>query len=74
MTPYNVALGCPRAFIAVPVLLHRSCLAYVSIGRFDVQHDLASTAPIVDTWRWCGFDMWGAVAALRSIPALARVL
>ena len=57
MAPYNLALGYLRAFVTVLVLVHHSILAYVTFGRFDAQHYLSSTAPIVDSRRWFGFDV-----------------
>jgi fucose 4-O-acetylase-like acetyltransferase len=54
----NTALDYLRASIILLVLAHHSALAYVSFGSFDPEHYLASRAPIVDTERWAGFDLF----------------
>jgi peptidoglycan/LPS O-acetylase OafA/YrhL len=46
-----------RGFIVMLVVFHHSVLAYCRYGHFDKQHYLWSTAPIVDTRRWLGFDL-----------------
>ncbi len=51
-----VAIDYLRTFVIVLVLVHHSVLAYVSFGHFDRVHYLWSTAPIVDSGRWRGFD------------------
>ncbi|HVN86568.1 MAG TPA: acyltransferase [Candidatus Binatia bacterium] len=53
----KVAIDYLRTFIIVLVLVHHSVLAYVSFGQFDRVHYLSSTAPIVDSQRWVGFDL-----------------
>jgi peptidoglycan/LPS O-acetylase OafA/YrhL len=53
----GVAIDYLRTFIIVLVLLHHSVLAYVNFGHFNPQHYLWSTAPIVDSRRWLGFDI-----------------
>jgi len=58
MTRHNVALDYLRTCIIVLVLGHHSALAYTYYARFDPKHYLLSTAPIVDTQRWRGFDLF----------------
>lgn len=53
----KVAIDYLRTFIIVLVLVHHSILAYVVFGKFNPEHYLWSTAPIVDPQRWVGFDV-----------------
>jgi glucans biosynthesis protein C len=52
-----VAFDYLRGFIIVLVVLHHSVLAYCRFGHFDPLHYLWSSAPIVDTSKWLGFDL-----------------
>ncbi|MFS3136312.1 hypothetical protein ACLRDC_13195 [Gluconacetobacter sacchari] len=53
----NQAIGMLRLFLTLAVVMHHSVLAYCVFGHFDRQHYLLSTAPIVDSERWRGFDL-----------------
>jgi peptidoglycan/LPS O-acetylase OafA/YrhL len=46
-----------RGFVIVLVVLHHAVLAYCTFGHFNPQHYMWSTAPIVDSQRWRGFDI-----------------
>jgi glucans biosynthesis protein C len=52
-----VAFDYLRGFIVVLVVLHHSVLAYTRFSHFDRVHYLWSSAPIVDTSKWLGFDL-----------------
>ena len=52
-----IALDYLRGFVIVLVVLHHAVLAYCRFGRFDRRHYFLSTAPVVDTTRWLGFDL-----------------
>jgi peptidoglycan/LPS O-acetylase OafA/YrhL len=52
-----IGLDYLRGFVIVMVVLHHVVLAYCRFGHFDPRHYLWSTAPIVDTDRWLGFDI-----------------
>ena len=52
-----LALDQLRGFIIVLVVLHHAILAYCTFGHIDRVHYALSTAPIVDTHRWVGFDL-----------------
>jgi peptidoglycan/LPS O-acetylase OafA/YrhL len=52
-----IGLDYLRGFVIVLVVLHHAVLAYCGFGHFDTRHYLASSAPIVDTQRWLGFDV-----------------
>ena len=51
------ALDQLRGFVIVLVVLHHALLAYCTFGHIDRAHYALSTAPIVDTQRWIGFDL-----------------
>jgi hypothetical protein len=53
----NAAIGHLRTFVTLLVVLHHSLLAYVHYAHFDRHHYLSSSAPIVDSARWLGFDL-----------------
>ena len=53
----TVAFDHLRGFVIALVVLHHSVLAYCRYAHFNPQHYLWSTAPIVDTERWAGFDL-----------------
>jgi len=53
-----IALDRIRVFITLLVVAHHSVLAYVQHGYFDQEHYLWSTAPIVDSNKWIGFDLF----------------
>lgn len=57
MSDRNIALDRARTFITVLVLLNHSVVAYTQFGRFYPKHYLWSTAPIVDSQRWIGFNI-----------------
>jgi peptidoglycan/LPS O-acetylase OafA/YrhL len=46
-----------RGFVVMLVVFHHSVLAYCRYGHFDKQHYLWSSAPIVDTRKFLGFDL-----------------
>jgi len=52
-----VALDHLRGFVVAVVVLHHTILAYCAFGSIDYRHYILSTAPIVDTQRWVGFDI-----------------
>lgn len=52
-----VAFDYLRGLIVVLVVLHHSVLAYCRFSHFDRVHYLWSSAPIVDTSKWLGFDL-----------------
>ncbi|WP_158928123.1 acyltransferase [Acidisphaera sp. S103] len=52
-----IGLDYLRGFVIVMVVLHHSVLAYCGFGHFDARHYLWSSAPIVDSQRWVGFDI-----------------
>jgi glucan biosynthesis protein C len=52
-----VALDHLRGFVIALVVLHHAVLAYCRYAHFDRQHYLLSTAPVVDSQRWPGFDL-----------------
>lgn len=56
MSDRNAALDRARTFITLLVLANHSVVAYTQFGRFYPNHYLWSTAPIVDTQRWGGFN------------------
>ncbi len=51
-----VALDRMRGFVVGLVVLHHAVLAYCTFGHVDRVHYALSTAPIVDSARWIGFD------------------
>ncbi len=83
-TDRNPALDYLRTFVIALVVLHHAVLAYTTFGRFDAAHYLWSTAPIVDSQRWAGFDLvvlfndsffmplMFFLAGLFVLPGLAR--
>jgi surface polysaccharide O-acyltransferase-like enzyme len=56
MSDRNAALDRARTFITLLVLANHSVVAYTKFGRFYPNHYLWSTAPIVDSQRWGGFN------------------
>jgi asparagine N-glycosylation enzyme membrane subunit Stt3 len=46
-----------RGFVIVLVVLHHAILAYGTLGHIDRAHYALSTAPVVDSQRWFGFDL-----------------
>ena len=56
MSDRNAALDRARTFITVLVLINHSVVAYTAFGRFYPNHYLWSTAPIVDSQKWIGFN------------------
>ena len=52
-----VAFDYLRGLIVVLVVLHHSVLAYCRFSHFDRVDYLLSSAPIVDTSKWLGFDL-----------------
>ena len=57
MSDRNAALDRARTFITLLVLANHSVVGYTQFGRFYPNHYLWSTAPIVDTQRWGGFNV-----------------
>ena len=57
MTRHDVAIDYLRAFVVVLVLAHHSVIAYAPYAHYDPVHYLWG-APIVDTERWRGFDLF----------------
>ena len=57
MSERNIALDRARTFITLLVLLNHSVVAYTAFGRFYPKHYLWSSAPIVDSERWIGFNI-----------------
>jgi surface polysaccharide O-acyltransferase-like enzyme len=57
MSDRNAALDRARTFITLLVLVNHSVVGYTQFGRFYPNHYLWSTAPIVDTQRWIGFNV-----------------
>ena len=53
----DAALDRARTFITLLVLANHSVVAYTVFGRFYPNHYLWSTAPIVDSQRWAGFNV-----------------
>jgi hypothetical protein len=56
MSDRNAALDRARTFITLLVLANHSVVAYTQFGRFYPNHYLWSTAPIVDSQKWGGFN------------------
>lgn len=54
---HSQAIGVLRLFLTLAVVMHHSVLAYCVFGHFDHQHYLLSTAPVIDSERWRGFDL-----------------
>ena len=52
-----VALDHLRGFVIALVVLHHAVLAYCRYAHFNRQVYLLSTAPVVDSERWPGFDL-----------------
>jgi hypothetical protein len=57
MSDRNAALDRARTFITLLVLANHSVVGYTQFGRFYPNHYLWSTAPIVDSQRWIGFNV-----------------
>jgi hypothetical protein len=53
----DAALDRARTFITMLVLANHSVVAYTVFGRFYPNHYTWSTAPIVDSDRWAGFNV-----------------
>lgn len=53
----NQAIGALRLFLTLAVVMHHSILAYCVFDYFDHHHYLLSTAPVIDSERWRGFDL-----------------
>ena len=53
----DAALDRARTFITLLVLANHAVVAYTVFGRFYPNHYLWSTAPIVDSDRWAGFNV-----------------
>ena len=47
-----------RSFLTVLVVAHHSSLAYTTFAKFDKATYIKSTAPIVDSSRWIGMDIF----------------
>jgi surface polysaccharide O-acyltransferase-like enzyme len=57
MSDRNAALDRARTFITLLVLVNHAVVAYTAFGRFYPNHYLWSTAPVVDSQRWLGFNI-----------------
>lgn len=57
MSDRNAALDRARTFITLLVLANHAVVAYTAFGRFYPNHYLWSSAPIVDSQRWIGFNI-----------------
>jgi acyltransferase-like protein len=57
MSDRNAALDRARTFITMLVLANHSVVAYTAFGRFYPNHYLWSSAPIVDSQKWIGFNI-----------------
>ncbi|MBC7579142.1 acyltransferase [Tardiphaga sp.] len=57
MSNRNAALDRARTFITLLVLVNHSVVAYTAFGRFYPNHYLWSSAPVVDSQRWIGFNI-----------------
>jgi hypothetical protein len=57
MSDRNAALDRARTFITLLVLANHAVVAYTAFGRFYPNHYLWSSAPIVDSQRWIGFNV-----------------
>ena len=53
----DAALDRARTFITLLVLANHAVVAYTAFGRFYPNHYLWSTAPVVDSQRWGGFNI-----------------
>jgi hypothetical protein len=53
----DAAIDRARTFITLLVLVNHAVVAYTVFGRFYPNHYLWSTAPIVDSDRWAGFNI-----------------
>jgi surface polysaccharide O-acyltransferase-like enzyme len=56
MSDRNAALDRARTFITLLVLANHAVVAYTAFGRFYPNHYLWSSAPVVDSQRWIGFN------------------
>lgn len=57
MSDRNAALDRARTFITLLVLANHAVVAYTAFGRYYPNHYLWSSAPIVDSKRWIGFNI-----------------
>lgn len=57
MSDRNAALDRARTFVTLLVLANHAAVAYTAFGRYYPNHYLWSTAPIVDSQRWIGFNI-----------------
>jgi Acyltransferase family len=57
MSDRNAALDRARTFVTVLVLANHAVVAYTAFGRYYPNHYLWSSAPIVDSQRWIGFNI-----------------
>jgi hypothetical protein len=57
MSDRNAALDRARTFITLLVLVNHAVVAYTAFGRFYPNHYLWSSAPVVDSQRWIGFNI-----------------
>ncbi len=57
MSNRNAALDRARTFITLLVLANHAVVAYTAFGRFYPNHYLWSSAPVVDSLRWIGFNV-----------------
>lgn len=52
----DVSIDYLRTSLTLLVVAHHSAMAYTTWAHFDATQPLRSTAPVVDTVRWVGFD------------------
>jgi surface polysaccharide O-acyltransferase-like enzyme len=57
MSDRNAALDRARTFITLLVLANHAVVAYTAFGRYYPNHYLWSSAPVVDSQRWIGFNI-----------------
>jgi hypothetical protein len=57
MSDRNAALDRARTFVTLLVLANHAVVAYTAFGRYYPNHYLWSSAPIVDSQRWIGFNI-----------------
>ena len=59
-----------RSFVTLLVVAHHAALAYPTFAQFNSTHYIWSTAPIVDTGRWSGMDVFIGFNDLFFMPLM----
>ena len=54
----DIAIDYLRSGITLLVVAHHAALAYNSVGSYDADHYMKSSAPVVDTLRWMPLDFF----------------